>query len=63
ISKDGGNTFGNIKFKNLGEVGQYAKRVRFFNLGRIRLGVVRVTFSNPTDFVMSSCNMIAESEA
>lgn len=58
-SKDGGMTFGNIRSSSFGLTGQYGHRVRFLNLGRNRLCVLRVTFSEPMDFVLTNCSIRA----
>ena len=59
ISKDGGNTYGNVRTAKFGKVGQYGHRVRFHSLGMVRLAVIRVTFSEPMDFVITSCDIRA----
>ena len=45
ISKDSGRTWGNWKYRSLGEVGEYAKRVSFgpFGAGRQFVAEIRVT--------------------
>lgn len=45
ISKDSGRTWGNWKFRSLGEVGQYAKAVSLgpFGMGRQFVAEIRVT--------------------
>lgn len=60
VSKDGGNTFGNVQSASLGRTGEYDHRVRFFNLGYSRLCVIRVTYSHPTDLVLTACSVRAE---
>ncbi len=59
ISKDGGNSWGNVRQASLGLAGQYSHRVRFLNLGRNRLCVIRITFSEPMDFVLTNCSIRA----
>ena len=54
VSDDGGNTFYNYDYVLAGRSGDYSQRVRFLNLGINRLCVVRVTFSNECDFVMTA---------
>lgn len=64
VSSDGGNTFGNAVQESLGRTGQYSARVRFLGLGLNRLCVVRITYSNPTDFVVTaSSNRVTATEA
>lgn len=59
ISRDGGMTWGNVRSASFGLVGQYGHRVRFLNMGRNRLCVIRVTFSEPMDFVLTNCSVRA----
>lgn len=61
ISKDGGNTFGNIRSATIGRTGDYSKRVRWLNIGMVRLCVIRLTYSHPTDLVLTACAVRAES--
>lgn len=59
ISEDGGNTYSNVISESFGLTGQYGHRVRFFSLGMVRLAVLRVTFSEPMDFVLTDCDIRA----
>jgi hypothetical protein len=52
VSKDGGMTFGNVRSASFGLTGEYSHRVRWHALGMTRLAVVRITFSEPMDFVL-----------
>jgi len=61
VSKDGGNTFGNVKKASLGRTGDYSQRVRFRNLGMCRKCVLRLTYSHPTELTLNSCSVRAES--
>lgn len=61
VSKDGGETFGNVRSASLGRTGDYSHRVRYHGLGLNRLAVVRLTYSHPTDFVISAASARAES--
>lgn len=61
VSRDGGETFGNVRSATLGKTGEYSHRVRFHGLGLNRLAVVRLTYSHPTDFVISAASARAES--
>ena len=56
VSKDGGNTFGNVRSCKLGRTGNYSHRVRFHNLGYNRLCVLRVTYSHPTPLELTNCS-------
>ena len=59
VSKDGGNTFGNTRSASFGLTGEYSHRVRWHALGMNRLAVVRITFSEPMDFVLTDCDVRA----
>ena len=63
ISKDGGNTFGNVRSSSLGRTGDYSHRVRFYNLGMCRKCVMRITYSHPTELILNSCSIRAEATA
>lgn len=54
VSKDGGETFGNIRSCNMGKTGQYSYRVRFHGLGMNRLCVIRLTYSHPTSLELTT---------
>lgn len=59
ISKDGGETFGNKHSVSCGLAGEYSHRVRFHLGGRNRLCVLRLTYSFPTDLVLSAASIRA----
>ena len=63
ISKDGGNTFGNSISGSMGRTGDYGHRVRYLCLGLNRLCVIRITYSHPTDLVLTACSIRAEATA
>jgi hypothetical protein len=63
VSKDGGHSFGNVRSASLGRTGDYSHRVRWLNLGMNRLCVLRITYSHPTDLVLTTCSVRAESTA
>ena len=63
VSRDGGNTFGNIRSASLGRTGDYSHRVRFMNIGFNRLCVIRLTYSHETDLVLTACSIRAEATA
>jgi hypothetical protein len=46
-SDDFGRNFTNWKERSLGDIGEYAKRVRFFRLGRARNRIWRIRVSTP----------------
>lgn len=46
-SDDGSHNWSNWRERSLGEVGQYAKRVRFNRLGSFRQRVYRIRISSP----------------
>ena len=56
VSKDGGNTFGNVRSCGLGKTGEYSHRVRFHSLGYNRLCVLRLTYSHPTSLELTGCS-------
>jgi hypothetical protein len=57
ISNDGGYTWSNVIEATLGERGQYSTRLSWLNLGRTRQCVLKVMFSENSDFVISDSNM------
>lgn len=57
ISNDGGYTWSNVIEAALGERGQYSTRLSWLNLGRTRQCVIKVMFSENSDFVISDSNM------
>lgn len=57
VSRDGGNTFGNVKSCSLGKTGNYSHRVRYHHLGMMRLGVLRLTYSHPTSLELTACSI------
>ena len=63
VSRDGGNTFGNVRSASLGRTGNYSHRVRWMNVGYNRLCVIRLTYSHETDLVLTACSIRAESTA
>lgn len=59
VSKDGGMTYGNVRSAKFGRTGMYSHRVRWHALGMTRLAVLRITFSEPMDFVLTDCDVRA----
>ena len=59
VSKDGGETYGNVRTAAFGKTGHFSHRVRFHALGMVRQAVLRVTFSEPMDFVITDCDIRA----
>ena len=57
MSNDGGYTWGNVIEASLGERGQYSTRLSWLNLGRTRQCVLKVMFSEDSDFVISDANL------
>lgn len=57
VSTDGGNTFSNVIEADLGYKGEYSARLRWLNLGMTRLCVLKVSFSEDSDFVISDSNI------
>ena len=62
-SRDGGNTFGNVRSASLGRTGDYSHRVRWMNIGYNRLCVIRISYSHETDLVLTNCSIRAEATA
>ena len=63
VSKDGGNTFGNVQSCLIPRTGNYSGRVRWLGLGLNRLCVIRLTFSVPFPVVLTYCSIRAEATA
>lgn len=57
MSNDGGYTFGNAILSSLGQRGQYWARLRWLNLGMTRQCVIKVAFSEDSDFVISDASL------
>jgi hypothetical protein len=57
VSNDGGYTFGNVIDASLGEKGQYFARLRWLNMGMVRQCVLKVMFSEDSDFVISDATL------
>ena len=57
ISRDGGYTYGNVIEGNCGRKGQYFVRLRWLNLGMNRQCVIKISYSEPTDFVISDSSI------
>ena len=60
VSKDGGNSFGNVRSCKIPRTGNYGGRVRWLGLGLNRLCVIRLTFSAPIDIVLTHASIRAE---
>lgn len=57
VSRDGGYTFGNVIEASCGRRGQYTARLKWLNLGMNRQCVIRISYSEPTDFVISDSSI------
>lgn len=57
MSNDGGYTYGNVRSASVGERGQYSVRLRWLNLGMTRQCVLRVSFSEPCNWVISDSSI------
>ena len=57
VSKDGGYTYGNVIEASCGRRGEYMVRLKFLNLGINRNCVIRISYSEPTDFVISDSSI------
>lgn len=60
VSRDGGYTYGNVIEASCGRRGQYNARLRWLNLGMNRQCVLRISYSEPTDFVISDSSIRAQ---
>ena len=56
VSRDGGESYGNVRSASLGRTGKYGHRVRYLNLGINRLCVLRVTCSSPCALELTNCS-------
>jgi hypothetical protein len=57
MSNDGGYTYGNVIEASVGLRGQYSVRLKWLNLGMTRQCVLRVSFSEPCNWVISDSNI------
>ena len=57
VSNDGGYTFNNCIEASLGYKGEYSARLRYLNLGMVRQCVLRIMFSEDSDFVISDATL------
>jgi hypothetical protein len=60
VSKDSGRTWGNWKYRNLGEVGEYAKQVRLGPFGSGRQFVVEIRVTDPLRAHLIGASVILE---
>lgn len=57
VSNDGGNTYNGVYEAFLGRRGDYSFRTIWNNLGNYRLCVLRLTYTEPTPFIVNSVSM------
>lgn len=57
VSKDGGNTFNLNRSAKLGKTGEYSYRTRFLNVGNNRLCVLRFSFSENMDLILTNISI------
>lgn len=57
VSRDGGYTFGNIIEASCGRKGNHLIRLKWLSLGMARQCVIQVSYSEPTDFVISDASI------
>jgi hypothetical protein len=57
MSNDGGYTYSNVYSATVGLRGQYSTRLRWLNLGMTRQCVLRISYSEPTNWVISDSNI------
>lgn len=60
VSDDGGNTFRARPMKELGRIGEYRRRVRYFNLGTSRDRVYRCDVSDPVPVMVLDTKLTAD---
>ena len=58
-SDDGGHTWSNEHWADIGEIGEYDRRARWSKLGRSRDRIYRVTVSDPIKVVILGANLEA----
>lgn len=58
VSKDGGRTFGPERWKNMGRLGQYKKRLVWDCIGSARDFVFRFTLTDPVSFIILSAQAV-----
>jgi hypothetical protein len=58
-SDDGGHTWGNEHWANIGKIGEYARRARWNKLGRSRNRIYEVSISDPVKRVIVAANLTA----
>lgn len=57
ISNDGGVTWGNIMENHVGVKGDYSYRCIWHNLGMYRLCTMKITYTEPTPWIINSASM------
>lgn len=57
MSNDGGNSWGNERWKSIGKIGEYKKRVRWTQLGKARDRVFWLEVSDPVKVVLINANL------
>lgn len=57
VSNDGGYTFGNVIEASCGQKGQYFTRLRWLNMGMVRQCVLKVSYSEDSEFVISDSSL------
>lgn len=62
LSKDGGFTWGNSRYRNLGQVGQYRQRVKWNLIGQARDIAFKFIMTDPVKFVILGISVDADFE-
>ena len=57
VSNDGGYTYGNSVISSAGMRGQYSSRLKWLNLGMVRQCVLKVSYSEDSEFVISDASI------
>jgi Neuraminidase (sialidase) len=61
-SDDGGNTWSNTKYRDIGDIGQYGRRVAFTRMGQFIARVIEVSVSDAVkrDIIAASVDLEGE---
>ena len=54
FSRDGGNTWGNVLSRSMGDLGEYDRRVTVRSLGRVKMIAAEVAITEPADITLLS---------
>jgi hypothetical protein len=60
VSRDGGNTWGNEMWREIGKVGEYRKQIKWNRLGKSTDAVFKIVISDPIKVVLCSAVIDAD---